>query len=156
MVSLIDVWEVGALSNISGAEMSFGDFWAAIGPLARGVVTGATVASVIGGAVVAIPPAWNVLGLPVLASQGYVQVETGRLRVAFDGTRAVALDTQIELAEGKREATDETLFKWNIEVSKATDPQTQALIRMRMRELEAQKSKIESQLKTLYEARQSR
>lgn len=136
--------------------MSVGEIWNSLGPFVRGAIKGTLLGGALGGAIVAIPPAWAVLGLPVFATQPYVQIEIGKVRVVFETTRSIAIDTQIELAEGKREATEETLFKWSLELSKTADVQTQGLIRARMRELEDQRRKTESQLKALYEARSIR
>lgn len=140
--------------------MSFNETWNALRPVVRSAVAGATIAGALGGAIVAVPPAWVMLGWAVPASQAYVQqhvqAEIGKIKPVLDSTSKTTFDTQIELAEGKREASEESLSKWSIELTKATDPQTQGLIRMRIRELEETRRKLDMQLSGLYSSRNAR
>lgn len=74
------------------------------------------------------------------ASVQYVNTETKILKPTLR-------DIQIEMAQGKIEQTDELLFKWNKELLEGRGDK--ALIKSRIKELEATKEQLKEQISTL-------
>ena len=63
----------------------------------RQLTTTATAIAAVAGAIVAVPPAWSAMGLPEVASKGYVHMEVDPVKMAQDETaRAVY---QLSLAQ---------------------------------------------------------
>ncbi len=56
---------------------------------------------------------------------------------------------QLELAQGKSEATDNDLFKAGLELKKATDDQTRQYIMEQVTKLQHTKNRIDNQIETL-------
>lgn len=81
---------------------------------------------------------WDKFGWWKPASIQYVDEKTNPIR-----------DLQIENAEGKRDATEENIFKWTDRMKEATDPDRIREYRDRIRELEIVKRKQDDQIKTL-------
>ena len=85
---------------------------------------------------------WYELDLPIPATRQYVQY-------TVNPTQRTIVDLQSELAEGKKEATDEALAKWKFELERAKEDNTRALIQSRIRDLETTKRKLDAQIDTL-------
>jgi hypothetical protein len=103
----------------------------------------------IAGAMTGVASAWSQFELPMFATRGYVAVQIGPLKLAFDNTGKAVRDLQIEAAEGKLAQTKDALAKWKLEGLKTSDPTSKELIHKQQRELEATQERLEDQLKSL-------
>jgi hypothetical protein len=89
---------------------------------------------------------WDKFGWWVPASIHYVNDKLNPI------SRSVQ-DTQIEQAEGKRDATEERIFLWQDKLKETSDPERQRAYRERIHELEITKRKQEQQINTLNRAK---
>lgn len=115
-------------------------------------VVGAFTGAIVGGAA-----AWTIVEPYMIAHRGYVRFVTMQFADKSDAaqnqSRRVIRDLQVEQADGKRDAAEEAIFKWGLELSKATDEQAKQLITARIRELQNTKQKLDNQIDTLNRAR---
>lgn len=118
------------------------------------------IAGIVGaltGAVVGAAAAWPILEPYLAAHRGYVRFiameATGKYQADQLESRRVVRDIQVEQADGKREQTEEAIFKWQLELAKAPDEQARQLISNRIRELQNTKAKLINQIDTLNKVR---
>lgn len=101
----------------------------------------AAVIATLGG----LPAAWagaNLLEPVVPAHRGYV-------RTVMEPVLSAVRDSQIEQAEGKRDAAKEAKTKWLLERSKTKDSTTIDMIDHHIGELDVTIDKLNAQIKTL-------
>ena len=89
---------------------------------------------------------WIDFNLFVPASRQWVSAE-------IDTTKTTVQDVQIEIAEGKREQTKDSLAKWGVELARAANDQTKSLIQRQINELQATIDRLNSQITTLKQLR---
>lgn len=117
----------------------------------------ATSITLVASCITAVAAAAPVVEPYIAAHRGYVRdvasIVDSKTKLAQAESQRVIRDLQVEQAEGKRDQTEESMFKWSRELEKATDEQAKQLIRERIRDLANTKSRLESQIRTLNEVR---
>lgn len=109
----------------------------------------AFVASVCG-AIAAVPPAWQLLGLPEVATRGWTRyaIELPIKQAQTTVTRQV-IDLQLDIATGKLDQLDSTRTTLEIEKLKTEDPVIKAKVDAQIRKIERDSTTINDQIKTL-------
>lgn len=109
----------------------------------------AFVASVCG-AIVAVPPAWQALGLPEIATRGWARhaIELPIKQAQSSVTKQV-IDLQLDLATGKLDQLDATRTTLEIEKLKTSDNEIRAKVDAQIRKIERDSGLINDQIKTL-------
>src|SRR4051812_33791715 len=91
------------------------------------VSTAAGAIGAIAGMIVAVPPAWTLVGLPLVATRGWVDADLRLpLRQAQMQTQQQVIDLQLDVANGKIDQLDNSRVSLEIEKLKATDPAIKA------------------------------
>lgn len=115
--------------------------WAAS---AVGVITAAVIG--VNQAAPVIEPYWY-------ASREYVRDSIKEIKtiIASDQqeTNRILRSMQVEQAEGKLEATRDSIAKWQIERSKTADPVSQGMIDQHIKTLQGSEGRLRDQLETL-------
>ena len=109
----------------------------------------ALVATIAGGVVVA----WPMVEPYMAATRGYAR-ELTKEHAEKDLTAQAKVERvlhhiQLDAANGKLEATDNDLFKAQLEMKKTQDPSTQEFIAGQINKLQATKQAIENQIRAL-------
>lgn len=118
-------------------------------------VVAATTSAIIG-----VAKSWEYVEPKLLAHRGYVreisddskkeyQSSEGQLLLKLNALLSAQKDSQIEQAEGKRDAAKEAKAKWTAEVSKTQDPVTRNLYDQHINELDATIDKLNRQIRQL-------
>ena len=124
----------------------------------RKAVTGTCALIVaVTGAIAGIKAEASDIEYVIPAHRGYVrfytddraQAEIKNYKLAQAEVQRTVAHIQRELADGKRESVDNDLFKWKLELGKATDDQSRALISEQIRKLEGTKLRLDNQIETL-------
>lgn len=109
----------------------------------------ALVATIIGG----IVAAWPFIEPFMAATRGYAREvsETygAKMQLAQAQLQVQQHDILVDVAKGKLEATENDLFKAQLEMKKTSDPATQEFINNQINKLQNTKNAIENQLKAL-------
>ncbi len=117
--------------------------------LRKAITSTAGLIAAIAAAITAVPPAWSALGLPEFASKTFVDARIEPIKVAQADTQKILRDLQIDVAEGKKERTDDSIANWKLQLGRATDAQDRSMIERHLQELEDTRTKLEDQIKTL-------
>lgn len=102
------------------------------------------------GAVVAVPPAWEALGLPEIATRSWARtaIEKPIKHTQNTVTRQV-IDLQLDIATGKLDQLDNNRTSLEIEKLKAPDDQIKAKVDLQIRKIDRDTQTINDQIKTL-------
>src|SRR4051812_14104882 len=91
------------------------------------VSTAAGAIGAIAGMIVAVPPAWTLVGLPMVATRHWVDVDLRMpMRTAQAQTQHQVIELQIDVANGKIDQLDNARASLEIEKLKATDDAVKA------------------------------
>ncbi len=109
----------------------------------------AFVASVCG-AIVAVPPAWQALDLPEIATRSWARhaIELPIKQAQSSVTKQV-IDLQLDIATGKLDQLDATRTSLEIEKIKTQDPEIKAKVDAQIRKIDRDSGLINDQIKTL-------
>lgn len=103
--------------------------------------------------VVAIPPAVAIIepGLPAhrLYVRDMVKQEADKLRIAFDPTRTVVIDMQINSATDRQSVIENDIAKWELELQKATTDDDKLRIGGQIRKLNREKATLDQRIQKL-------
>ena len=112
-----------------------------------------TILAAFFGAITAFAAAWPVMEPFIPAHRAYARDLTDHVEQVAENyankNAAILRDVQVEQAEGKRDAVDGEIFKWTIELNKASDESVKPLISEQIRRLSVAKDKLNDQIKTL-------
>jgi len=130
------------------------NYWRGLSVKVRLISTVAGAAGAIAGMVVAVPPAWSIIGLPEVATRGWVITEIRHpMRVAQMQTQQQVIDLQVDVANGKLDQLDNARATLEIERLKSTDNSVKARIDTQIHKIDRDTAAITDQIKTLHSLR---
>ena len=114
------------------------------------VSTAAGTIGAVAGMIVAVPPAWTAIGLPEVATRGWVQHDVHEpMKFAQSQTQQQVIDLQIDVANGKIDQLDNARATLEIEKLKATDDAVKARADVQIRKIERDTAAIADQIRSL-------
>jgi septal ring factor EnvC (AmiA/AmiB activator) len=117
--------------------------------LRKTVTSTAALIAGVATAITAVPPAWSALGLPEIASKSFVDGRIEPVKVAESDTQSILRELQIEVAEGKKERTEDSISRWQLQHDRAEDTEGRSIIERQLQELQDTKTRLDDQIKTL-------
>ena len=119
----------------------------------KAITSTAAAIAAVAGAITGVNAAWPMVEPLLPAHRAYARDLSGhveKIAESYANKNAIILrDVQVEQAEGKRDAVDGEIFKWTIELNKASDESVKPLISEQIRRLSVAKDKLNDQIKTL-------
>jgi len=126
------------------------DIWRGLSLRIKIVSTAAGAIGTVAGMIVAVPPAWTAVGLPEVATRGWVQHDVhDPMKVAQAQTQRQVIDLQIDVANGKIDQLDNARATLEIEKLKAADDAIKARADVQIRKIERDTAAIADQIRTL-------
>ena len=114
-------------------------------------------AGVIAAAIISVNQASPIIEPYWPATHGFVREIAEAVKVHLVGeqtqTNKILRALQIEQAEGKLDATKDSITKWNLERSKTTDAVTQSMIDLHLKDLQNSAGRLSDQLNSLKKLR---
>lgn len=124
----------------------------------RKVITVCALITGVTGAIIGVAKAAPIIEPWWYASRAYVRDITDLTKkTADDGIKkleAISRDTQVELAEGKRDNVAGKIFEWTVEKNKTTDENLKIKFQEEINRLTATQEKLNQQINTLNAVKQ--
>jgi len=135
-----------------GEKMGIGERWHNSNLLTKTILIIAPAMAAFLGAIASAPAAYEALdnmGVNLPAFRAYVRGEVSPLKSALALSEQRTKDVQYDVAMGKRENYDNEKAKWQLELSKATDDGTRALIVQQIQKLDRNNDALTDQMRAL-------
>lgn len=118
--------------------------------LRKFVTTLAVFISSVAGAIVAVPPAWSTMGLPIFATRAWAELEIRHpIKLAQAQTQKQIIDLQLDIAMGKLDQLDNNRAALEIEKLKTPIDEIKTKADAQIRKIDRDTQALTDQIRTL-------